>query len=406
VTLTFQATVHKSGRQFVVPKHIRSELQFRKGDALDLKVRSLNGQLLFSGRKHLKSGPEVYGTDIPHTLTPGLKILVELSISQDEPAKGADAPKSQRRYWVVSPNVMNNAATVSDWRIASVKFNAAFMGWGPNEEEHKGIGAKFAHLIKPRDIILIARRFNYKPEVVGFGEVHGPFRMSLPGFVAPEKDQWHGSLRLLRPFFPRTEWPKKLKALAALGHTMALRELVPARSQAEQQVCEWLEQELHRPKRPFLSGDLSSKKSLSTELTQLPHDEGLDYKVTTRAQAKRAEKKEAELVQQYDQWLRDQQRTLHVAKYGKLRCDAYEAERQNLIEAKCSTKREYIRMAVGQLLDYSHLIAKDVGQPSLAILLPSRPLSDVEAWLKNQLEIYVIWRDGAAFLDNANGRFT
>jgi hypothetical protein len=137
----------------------------------------------------------------------------------------------------------------------------------------------------------------------------------------------------------------------------------------------------------------------------LPHDEGLDYQVTTRAQAKRAAKKEAELVQQYDQWLRDQLRILHVAKYGHLRCDAYEPGRRNLIEAKCSIRREYIRMAVGQLLDYSHLIAKDVGSPALAILLPSRPSLDVEEWLKARLEIYVIWRDGAVFLDNANGRF-
>jgi hypothetical protein len=61
-------------------------------------------------------------------------------------------------------------------------------------------------------------------------------------------------------------------------------------------------------------------------LTGLLFNEGLDYKVTTRAQAKRAEKKEVELVQKYDKWLRDQQRTLHVAKYGHLRCDAFESD--------------------------------------------------------------------------------
>jgi bifunctional DNA-binding transcriptional regulator/antitoxin component of YhaV-PrlF toxin-antitoxin module len=209
VTLTFQATVHKSGRRFTVPKHIRSALNFHRGDALDLQIRSVDGQMLFSGQKHLRSGPEIYGTDIPHTLTPGLKISVEASISQAH--QGADSTASQRRYWVVSPNVMNNAATVSDWRNASVKFSAAFMGWGPDEKEHKGTGAKFARLIKPGDVVLIARRFNHTPEVVGFGEVYGSFRTSLPGFVAPEKDQWHGSLRLLRPFVPRTELPKKLR---------------------------------------------------------------------------------------------------------------------------------------------------------------------------------------------------
>jgi hypothetical protein len=300
---------------------------------------------------------------------------------------------------------MNDAGTVGDWRNASVKFNAAFMGWGPDEKEHKGIGTKFARLIKPGDVILIARRFKHSPEVVGFGKVRGSFKTSLPGFVAPERNQWHGSLRLLRPFLHRAELPKKLNAVAALGHTTALRELVPTRNQAERKLCTWLEQELDRSQQTIGSRDPQPKKPLKTELTHLPHDEGLDYQVTTRAQAKRAEKKEAELVQQYDQWLRDQQRTLHIAKYGHLRCDAYEAKRRNLIEAKCSVRREYIRMAVGQLLDYSHLIAKDAGRPALAILLPSRPSHDIEDWLKSRLEIYVIWRDGEVFLDNANGRF-
>src|SRR5688572_13678087 len=34
-----------------------------------------------------------------------------------------------RSYWVVSPNVKNNERTVSDWRQASVREHAAFMGW-------------------------------------------------------------------------------------------------------------------------------------------------------------------------------------------------------------------------------------------------------------------------------------
>jgi bifunctional DNA-binding transcriptional regulator/antitoxin component of YhaV-PrlF toxin-antitoxin module len=402
VTLTFQATVHKSGRRFVIPRDIRSEMRISSKDELNLIIRSLDGEMLFSGPKCMESGSEVYGKDIPETLTPGLEISVEVSIARN----GSGAPDSKRRYWVVSPNVMNNAATVSEWRNASVKFSAAFMGWGPDEEKHKGIGAKFAHLIKPGDIILIARRSNHEPEVVGFGEVHGPFKTRLPGFVAPEKERWQGSLRLLQPFVPRTEWPKELKKFAAIGHTMALRELVPARGLDEKQVCEWLEQQLNHSDRSSPAKASSKKTSQSTELTQLPHDQGLDYLVTTRAQAKRAEKREAELVQQYDRWLRNQERKLHVAKYGKLRCDAYEAERQNLIEAKCSTNREYIRMAVGQLLDYSHLMAPAVGQPNMAILLPSRTSPDVEAWLKDELHIYVIWRDGTAFLDNANGQFT
>ena len=402
MSLEFRATIHKSGKRFFVPRKIRASLNISDGNELDVEVLTEGGQVLFSGRKRLKSGSEIYGRDLPGSLTPGRKVIVRSSLAAT-PEKSRSSPV-RKRFWVVSPNVMNNAGTVGEWRNASIKFRAAFMGWGPDEEEHKAIGAKFARTILPGDTILIARRFNHNVEVVGFGTVKGAFKKGLEGFIAPEKDEWHGSLRVLRPFKHRTELPRHLKAISALGHTTALRELVPARSQSEKRLCDWLDRELSQ-KGDGLPSDNESKKCPKTELTGLPNDEGLDYKVITRAQAKRAEKKEAELVQQYDKWLRDQRRTLHVAKYGQLRCDAFEVDRCNLIEAKCSTKREYIRMAVGQLLDYSHLIGKDVGVPALAILLPARPTKDIEDWLKGELSIHVIWRDGNVFLDNANGRF-
>jgi len=87
-------------------------------------------------------------------------------------------------------------------------------------------------------------------------------------------------------------------------------------------------------------------------------------------------------------------------------CDAYEERRNNLIEAKSSIKREHIRMAVGQLLDYAHLGEAVMGRPNLAILLPQRPQSEIESWLKDKLNISVIWREGNVFSDNAQGRFT
>jgi hypothetical protein len=155
LSLTFRATVHKSGRRFAVPKHIRSALQLSGEDYLDLQVQSVTGQMLFSGLKQLRLGSEVYGTELPITLTPGRKIVVQVSVS--EAHQDSDPAQSQARFWVVSPNVMNNSGTVGEWRNASIKFNAAFMGWGPDEEEHKAIGAKFARTISPGDVILIAR---------------------------------------------------------------------------------------------------------------------------------------------------------------------------------------------------------------------------------------------------------
>jgi hypothetical protein len=50
---------------------------------------------------------------------------------------------TSRKYWVVSPNVRFDAKTVAAWRQASVKWQAAFMGWHPDDEAHR-LGPKFA----------------------------------------------------------------------------------------------------------------------------------------------------------------------------------------------------------------------------------------------------------------------
>jgi hypothetical protein len=94
-----------------------------------------------------------------------------------------------------------------------------------------------------------------------------------------------------------------------------------------------------------------------------------------------------------------------VAKYGLLRCDGYEKEYRNLIEAKSSKSREHIRMAVGQLLDYDFQGKKKFDDSKMAILLPERPEPDIEKWLQH-LKISIVWRKGNKFLDNANGQFS
>jgi hypothetical protein len=89
----------------------------------------------------------------------------------------------------------------------------------------------------------------------------------------------------------------------------------------------------------------------------------------------------------------------------RLRCDVYEETRGNLIEAKCRTDREYVRMAVGQLFDYSFLARREFGRLRLAILLPSKPSEATTDWLK-PLGISLIWKEKSGFKDNANGQFT
>jgi len=86
-------------------------------------------------------------------------------------------------------------------------------------------------------------------------------------------------------------------------------------------------------------------------------------------------------------------------------CDAHEKDRNNLIEAKASNRREYIRMAVGQLLDYAFLGKEKFGTPYMAILLPKKPEPEILTWLHG-LKISVIWKQRRTFVDNARGQFT
>jgi hypothetical protein len=138
-----------------------------------------------------------------------------------------------------------------------------------------------------------------------------------------------------------------------------------------------------------------------TIIKNLPDPGQLDFKVQTAAMVRVAKKREAELVKAYERSLR---KKLKFVGFQGLRCDAYDEERNNLVEAKSSGEREYIRMAVGQLLDYAYLGRKKLGTPNMAILLPKKPDATLLEWL-SELKISVIWRQGRAFDDNAGGQF-
>jgi hypothetical protein len=331
------------------------------------------------------------------------------------------SPVIQRRwlgnktsYWVVSPNVRNNEHTVDAWRRASVSAGAAFMGWAPNNWGSGQIGPRFAGKTKggvqTGDIMLIARRHRFEPEIVGFGVVRGKFATRITGIKTPENFK---SLRRLKPFIP---WsgppPLDVPLKEVVRHTKSLVQLHPDWNGAHGRVCDWLDEQLqnHRP-----SGGKSEKvaarqknrvkTSLGPQIVSAPENYQLDYKFQTKTKIICAKKVEAELLAGYTHWLEQQDRELSAVKYNSLQCDAYEEHRRNLIEAKSSVRRENIRMAVGQLLDYAFQGGKKFGNPHKAILLPMEPCSDIVNWL-DSLGIKVIWRDKKVFLDNANGQFT
>jgi hypothetical protein len=314
----------------------------------------------------------------------------------------AEKKAHKRRFWVVSPNVMNTERTVPEWSQASRVWKAAFMGYSPSDRKSKQIGYKFAHVVRPNDVLLIARRHRNKPEVVGFGVVRGPFETALPGLNLTQKFE---SFRRLRPFKRLNAAPTRL-LWPALGHSMALRKLHPDRNPHHKALCDWLELKLAGKRNENRREDES--KTVVTRLKKLSHRGELEFQVRTRSKVAVSRKKEEELVRQYHKWLEARDRKLHVAIYNRLRCDAFEERGSlpgNLIEAKASTKREYIRMAVGQLFEYAYLGRKRCGRPNMAILLPEKPEPKTVEWL-TELRVSTVWRDKGKFCDNANGLFT
>jgi hypothetical protein len=111
---------------------------------------------------------------------------------------------------------------------------------------------------------------------------------------------------------------------------------------------------------------------------------------------------EAQLVTRYLAWLETQRRemssVLLPAESGSLRVDLFDPARNLLIEAKAKSSREYIRYAIGQLMDYRRRLNP---RPDLAILLPEKPAVDMLGLL-SELQISVIFETGDRFVDPAN----
>ncbi|WP_435129106.1 hypothetical protein [Actinacidiphila sp. bgisy144] len=76
-----------------------------------------------------------------------------------------------------------------------------------------------------------------------------------------------------------------------------------------------------------------------------------------------------------------------------LRTDLYDATDHVLYEAKGSNSREDIRMALGQILDYSRYIktSEHEGEPKRVILLPAAPTPDMYTLL-DRYDVQVVYR--------------
>ncbi|KOU32721.1 restriction endonuclease [Streptomyces sp. WM6372] len=111
-----------------------------------------------------------------------------------------------------------------------------------------------------------------------------------------------------------------------------------------------------------------------------------------------AERREAKLVQQFSDYLRSRGQRVHrhrILPAGETRpllTDLYAPELGLLVEAKGSVTRENVRMAIGQLADYSRFVEPT----TCAILLPSEPRKDLIDLATSQ-QCVVLWPAGKSF---------
>jgi hypothetical protein len=213
-----------------------------------------------------------------------------------------------------------------------------------------------------------------------------------------------GSNWALRPFRPLSRVMNGIPFMDGLRQNMALAQLHPDRDLKQKQICEWMWQKLTAESARLET--MKDQDRLDPRLEELQHQDESEYKVRGKSEVATATRDEAKLINEYINWLERQGRKLHIAKYGTLRCDAFEEDRNNLIEAKRSSKREHIRMAAGQLLDYSFQGRNLFNHPHLAILLPNKPprLETQFGWLMEH-NIHLIWKEMDVFLDNSDGQF-
>ena len=77
-------------------------------------------------------------------------------------------------------------------------------------------------------------------------------------------------------------------------------------------------------------------------------------------------------------------------------CDLYDKTTNTLYEAKGTVARQAIRMAIGQLADYTRLVQPT---PHKALLVPQQPRPDLCDLLSRE-HITVVWRDDSQWLRN------
>ncbi|MFG2228901.1 hypothetical protein ACGFNX_02605 [Streptomyces sp. NPDC048723] len=156
------------------------------------------------------------------------------------------------------------------------------------------------------------------------------------------------------------------------------------------------------PKQRVRKGDTGRKAAPNAETSGtfvVPEAFGTKLSIRAATAATVAVRHEAELTQAYKAHLETaghQTGAFQIKVKGltsTLRTDLYDATDHVLYEAKGSNSREDVRMALGQILDYSRYVKspEHEGEPKRVILLPSAPTPDMYTLL-DRYDVEVVYR--------------
>jgi len=145
-----------------------------------------------------------------------------------------------------------------------------------------------------------------------------------------------------------------------------------------------------------------SHDNRSVRITDVEQVHTPEYSVIGSSDEKIASRREQKMVLAFRDYLSSKGHVVKQHVYGNgqsaMRCDLFDETSNVLYEAKGTSHRMNIRLAIGQLFDYRRFENKE---PELAILVPGRPNDEIVD-LCNSLNIEIVWPTGDSFISTNN----
>ena len=146
----------------------------------------------------------------------------------------------------------------------------------------------------------------------------------------------------------------------------------------------------------------TNREAMSETTSEIVSEEAFETEISNRKQEEKiiiSERKESKLLDQYKKYRLQNNQSALKRNRIKINSNTYWTDgwcedEEMLIEAKSSSSRNHIRLAIGQLLDYRRHIKPR--PKKLAILFPTKPQEDLID-LISELKIRLIYKEDGKF---------